>query len=303
MPGVSGYFRSKKAKTFLDFRHPVFSTAPFLNRIAALAWRTQLRESFSRFSFRKAGGRDQWGSHRQGGPENKVEKYPGNAGASVWERSFRWRGRPDTLGEFRKSDFRRDVGERLVAQEARRLGIQVSEDMVQQELRRISREIYGTQENFQARLREEGVSTEDLQNHFRNQLLYEAVKTAKSLPGSDPDMDFNTWLVQAKQKAEIAIYDSPDLTGDAPSGSCCRGGASSGGSGERFLPGGRPVDPRTESEAKTAALEDYQKANPAEKGVTAKVTDYGCHIQVDVQKDGKVVKSYTYRAGKVFEIS
>jgi hypothetical protein len=193
--------------------------------------------------------------------------------------------------------------ERLVAQEARRLKIQISDDMVQQELQKIGKEIYGTWENFQARLREDGVSKEDLQNHIRSLLLYKAVRAAKAPPGSNPDISFNAWLIQAKQKAELAIYYSGDGAGSSSvlGGGCCSPDGS-GSLGNQYRPGG-PVDPKTEGEAKKVALEAYQKANPADKRVTAKVTNYGCHIQVDIQKDGKIVKSYTYQGGKAFEIS
>ena len=71
----------------------------------------------------------------------------------------------------------------------------------------------------------------------------------------------------------------------------------------RHPQGGSSPDSQAENQAKKAALEAYQKSNPAENGVTAKVTDYGCHMQVDIQKDGKVVKSYSYQGGKAFEIS
>lgn len=66
---------------------------------------------------------------------------------------------------------------------------------------------------------------------------------------------------------------------------------------------GGQLDPQTQSEAKKAGLEAYQKTNPSEKEVIAKVTNYGCHIQVDIQKEGRIVKSYTYQGGKAFEIS
>lgn len=191
--------------------------------------------------------------------------------------------------------------ERLVAQESRRLKIQISGEMVEEELQKIGREIYGDWEKFQARLREEGVSKEDLQTHIRSLLLYKAVKAAKAPAGSNPDISFNAWLIQAKQKAELAIYYSGDSAGSSSAlGGCCSPGGS--GSFGPPRPGG-PLDPKPESEAKKVALEAYQKTNPAQKGVTAKVTDYGCHIQVDIQKEGRTVKSYSYQGGKAFEIS
>jgi len=194
--------------------------------------------------------------------------------------------------------------ERLVAQEARRLKMQISGEMVEEELQKIGREIYGDWEKFQARLREEGVSKEDLQNHIRSLLLYKAVKAAKAPAGSNPDISFNAWLIQAKQKAELVIYETGNRGSSASllGGSCCATGGPSGGSSAPSRAGVQ-LDPETESQAKKAAIETYQRVNPADKEVTAKVTDYGCHIQVDIQKEGKIVKSYSYQGGKAFEIS
>ena len=50
--------------------------------------------------------------------------------------------------------------ERLVAQEARKLKIEIRQDRVEEEVQRISKEMYGTWEKFQNRLREDGISPE-----------------------------------------------------------------------------------------------------------------------------------------------
>ena len=34
----------------------------------------------------------------------------------------------------------------------------------------------------------------------------------------------------------------------------------------------------------------------------ANMADHGCHLQMDIQKDGKIIKSYLYEKGKAFEI-
>jgi hypothetical protein len=52
---LSGHFRSQKTKKFLDLQYPLFSAAPFPDRIAALAWGYQLRQSVSRFNSGKTG--------------------------------------------------------------------------------------------------------------------------------------------------------------------------------------------------------------------------------------------------------
>jgi hypothetical protein len=207
-----------------------------------------------------------------------------------------------TLGNKVLNDM---LEEKLVRQEARKLKTQITDEQVKQKLDLITKEVFGTWENFQARLKEDGMTKEDLQKNIRYLLLLEAVKEAKSPEGGTPDISFGAWLIQARQKAEVTVYDSENLPGSAPSlaGGCCSLTGSSGGGcgGQSATP--RPIDPKIESEAQKAALEAFQKSNPADKNLAAKATDYGCHIQVDIQKEGRVVKSYSYQDGKVFDNS
>lgn len=195
------------------------------------------------------------------------------------------------------------LNERLVAQEAGKLKIVISDQQVEEELQKISKEIYGSREKFQARLREDGISEKELKTDIRNLLLYNAVKAAKTPAGADPQIAFNAWLAQVKRDAELISYQKENRGSSAfsPVGSCCQSGSSAGGCGPTRE--GGAVDPKMENEAQKAALEAYQKTNPAEKGVTARVTNYGCHIQVDIQKEGRIVKSYIYQGGRVFENS
>jgi hypothetical protein len=196
------------------------------------------------------------------------------------------------------------VEEKLVDQEARKLGIQVSERSIQQEVQRIAREIYGSQENFERWMGEMGIREEELQARVRSHLRGEAVKRAKALRGEDPEAAFDVWLAEARKGALIEVSDTRKRTGYgfAPAGGCCGSAASSRGCGVQGR-SGKKLDPQTGSDAQKLALEAYRKINPSEHGVTAQVTDYGCHIQVDIQKEGRVMKSYTYQDGKVFEDS
>jgi predicted nucleic acid-binding Zn ribbon protein len=194
--------------------------------------------------------------------------------------------------------------ERLVAQEARKLKVEIRQDQVEGEVQRISKEMYGDWEKFQDRLREEGISADDLRKHIHSLLLYNALREAKTPAGADPEVSFNAWMIQAKQKAELVVYETGNRGSAAffSGGSCCAPSEPSGGSSAPPGRGG-PLDSQTEKEAKKAALEAFQKGNQADQGVSAQVTNYGCHIQVDIQKEGKVVKSYSYQGGKAFEIS
>lgn len=210
------------------------------------------------------------------------------------------------LRELERDVLERMIGECLVAQEARRLNIAVGDDRVKEEIQEIGREIYGNWENFQTSLREDGISQEYLSAHVRNLLLLQEVKKAKVSVGEDPDDSFGAWLARDRRVAMVTFNENIGSLGISAQGrgSCCGsgGGGSGGGCGGQQATAG-PVDPKLKSEAAAAALEAYRKTSPAEKDVTARVTDFGCHIQVDIEKDGRAVRSYTYQNGTVIDNS
>lgn len=208
------------------------------------------------------------------------------------------------------------VEERLIAQEAKRLGILISNEQVVQELRRVTGEIYGSRENFQKKLTDDGLTEEGLKNHIRTNLAAQALMKAKfASPGTviNPEVSLAAWLEQSKKTAQVVVYNSaiPVAGTFSSSGGCCGvgGGSSSSGCGGKGSVGGcgtkgsgGPIDAQTEKKAKEAALAAYKKIDGNTQGLTMTVSDYGCHIQVDVAKDGKIVKSYSYLDGQVSEI-
>jgi len=210
------------------------------------------------------------------------------------------------LGRLERNVLEKMVEERLVAQEASRLKIRVDDDRVRQEIQKIGREIYGNWENFQTSLKEDGISPEYLMNHVRNLLLRQEVKKVKSPPEADPDTYFVAWLTQDRRSAKVTFNQTitPLQTFAQGQRSCCGSGGGGGaggcgGGGQQAAAG--PLDPQLKSEASTAALDAYRKTNPADKDVAAQVTDYGCHVQVDIEQGGRVVKSYAYQDGRVID--
>jgi hypothetical protein len=118
------------------------------------------------------------------------------------------------------------VGERLVAQEASRMKIRVGDDRVRQEIQKIGREIYGNWENFQASLKEDGISQEYLMNHVRSILLRQEVAKAKAPSERDPDVYVGAWLNEERRKAKVA-FDKTFSGIQASSqglGACCGSG-------------------------------------------------------------------------------
>jgi hypothetical protein len=131
------------------------------------------------------------------------------------------------LADLERDVLEKMVGERLVAQEAIRMKIRVGDDRVQQEMQKIGREIYGNWENFQASLKEDGISQEYLMNHVRNLLLRQEVAKAKAPPERDPDVCVGAWLNEERQKAKVTF----DKTFRGVQASSQRGGACCGSGG------------------------------------------------------------------------
>jgi DNA-directed RNA polymerase subunit RPC12/RpoP len=214
------------------------------------------------------------------------------------------------LADLERDILERMIAERLVAQEAQRLNIKVGDDRVKQKMQEIGREIYGNWENFQTSLKEDAISEEYLSAHVRNILLRQEVKKAKVPVGVDPDEFFGAWLAQYRQGAKVSFNKNIGLSqvSSQGQGSCCGSGVPTGGGGCGGRGGGGcgtkqagPLDPKLKSEASAAALDAYRKINPGEKDVAAQVTDYGCHVQVDIEKNGQVVRSYSYQGGNVID--
>ena len=140
-----------------------------------------------------------------------------------------------------------------------------------------------------------GASIEDLKEELRKGWIISEFLEKTVLKGNEQNGErvFAQWFTKAKAKAQIETYEKlePVLTAKA---SCCKSGCGGGGRA-------RPLDPKTEQEAKAKALEYYEKKTQ-KKGSIARVTDFGCHIQVDIIEDGKVVVSLTYKQGEVQEI-
>lgn len=214
------------------------------------------------------------------------------------------------LAELEQEVLEKMVAERLVAQEARRLNLTVSDALVEQEMQRIGSEVYGSWQQCRASLQADGISPEDLADQVRNLLLFREVGRAKAPAGEDDDRSASLWLVQARQDARITLSTAvaPRRGGLPGGGSCCstgygRSGSGCGGRGGGCSqgPSAGPVAEELKEKAGAAALAEYRKTEPAAQGVEARVTDFGCHLQVDLEQGGRVLKSYAYQDGRITE--
>lgn len=85
----------------------------------------------------------------------------------------------------------------------------------------------------------------------------------------------------------LSFFGSGLLAGAGSLGSCC--GSERAGAG-------------TSTALEQAALNAYRVGTGDQSVVQAKVIDYGCHVQADIYKDGRRVRSYVLRDGQWAEI-
>jgi D-Tyr-tRNAtyr deacylase len=183
--------------------------------------------------------------------------------------------------------------EKILLQEAKRAGYSSAPDEeIVKQVEAIKGKYGLTDDDLKQKM---GLSIEDLKEELRkgwaiSQFLEKAVLKGAQQNG---EVVFAQWFIKAKAKAKIETYEKlePVLTARA---SCCRSGCGGGGKAQ-------PLDPKVEKEAKAKGLEYWEKKTQ-KKGASATVTNFGCHIQVDIIEDGKVVISLTYKQGEVQEI-
>jgi len=188
------------------------------------------------------------------------------------------------------------VTEKLVLQEAKNAGYRLAPpEEIEKELETIKRKnglstadlekmIGGKIEDFKAELGKEWIIS---------QFVEKAVVKGNQQNG---DLIFGQWLAKAKAGAKIETYEKLEPVSTAKASCCSSGSGGCGGGGKA-----QSLDPRVEQEAKAKGVEYYEKKT-RKKGADAKVTNFGCHIQVDIIEDGKVILSLTYRQGEVQEI-
>jgi D-Tyr-tRNAtyr deacylase len=182
--------------------------------------------------------------------------------------------------------------EKVLLQEAKSADYaSAPEEEIQKELEAIQKKYGLTEADLQQKM---GESIEDLKEELRKGWIVSQFLEKSVLKGDQENgqLVFAQWFTKAKAKAKIETYEKLELVSTAKA-SCCKTGCGGGRA--------QPLDPKIEKEAKAKGLEYYEKKTQ-KMGANARVTDFGCHIQVDILEDGKVVLSLTYRQGEVQEI-
>jgi len=183
--------------------------------------------------------------------------------------------------------------EKILLQEARSAGYTSAPDNeIENGVEAIKKNFSLSDADLQKRT---GGSMEDLKAELKNDWIISQFVEKTILKGDQVNgrLLFSQWLTNAKAKAKIETYGKLEPVSTAKT-SCCRSGCGGGGRVQ-------PLDPKIDQEAKAKGLEYYEKKTQ-KKGANAKVTNFGCHIQVDIIEEGKVVVFLTYNQGEIQEI-
>jgi SurA N-terminal domain len=187
------------------------------------------------------------------------------------------------------------VTEKILLQEAKTAGYtSTPEEEIEQQVEAIKKKNGLSDDDI---VKMTGGTIEDLRAELRTGWVISQFVEKVVLKGNQANGNqiFDQWLTNVKAKAKIETYEKLEPVSTAKA-SCCGSGGGCGGGGRV-----QPLDLKVEKEAKAKALEYYEKKT-RKKGANAKVTNFGCHIQVDIIEDGKVVVSLTYNQGEVQEI-
>ncbi len=183
--------------------------------------------------------------------------------------------------------------EKILLQEAKGAGYgSAPEEEISKQVEAIKQKYGLSDEDLKQKM---GGSIEDLKEELRKGWMISQFLEKTVLKGDQQngELVIAQWLTKARTNAKIETYEKLQPVSTAKA-SCCTSGCGGGGRAQ-------PLDPKIEREAKAKGLEYYEKKTQ-KKGASARVTNFGCHVQVDIIEDGKVVVSLTYRQGEVQEI-
>lgn len=236
--------------------------------------------------------------------------YESNYGASFFEGP----SGAQKLGRLRYSALNDLIRERIALQEARRLGIVVSDEEAAaagQEMRKAAgmdtaafamhiHSLYGQEEAFL--------------DEVRKRITIERLLAASVTSGmTDPQASqaaVSRWFQELTSRASVRIA-LPEQISAAECGCCSPKGAAArtagtGGCGSGCGASGTaaPTGEKENREAKQEAIKAglaYWKKNRGTEEVTAQVKDFGCHMQVDILRSGQLMASLRYQNGQVTE--
>ncbi len=191
------------------------------------------------------------------------------------------------------------IAERIAVQEARKIGVVVPAKDIDLAVEQARRTMGMDVSAFQAYIGDRYGSAGAFAAMQERRLLVNKLVTEQVAAGiSDPQQiqaAAAAWFRKVSSKAAVRISLDEQWSGTEGCACCSRGG---GGSLEGA---GGGLDPVVAKSAADAGIRYWQAKN-GDDPVTARLTDFGCHIQVDIVKNKKIAASLRYQDGTISEL-
>ncbi len=219
-----------------------------------------------------------------------------------------------TEPRFRYQVLNTLITERLVLQEARKAGMTVPQQEITAAVAEAQKSAGLNENAFEHEVAARYVNLRNFEDQLARRLLINKFITNQVIPPNagprTAGMALNRWMQEISGRASVRVTLAEQWSG-AGCGGCNRaeaapaGRAASGGC-RMAKSGTSPALPMnatsvSAAEQASAAALTYWHAKHGEERVTATVTDFGCHLQVDIIKDNKKIGSLRYQNGIISE--
>jgi hypothetical protein len=211
------------------------------------------------------------------------------------------------------------IAERLFLQAAIKAKMSVSRDEVAAAVA-LARSASGPDEKaFEKEIRSQYGSASAFERALERDLLIKKFINGKVLTaGADPmaaRAAVGKWLQEASSKStiRIALAENGSTSGCGSKAGCGDGCTMTGGQQQKqpastgpccktSVPAAPSGQQKDRSKAAEAACLKYWHDKHGADTVTAKLTDYGCHMQVDIIKNNKNIATLRYQNGSITEL-
>jgi hypothetical protein len=184
------------------------------------------------------------------------------------------------------------IAERLALQEARKAGIEVSKDELAVAAAQAQAASGLDSGAFNKEMKSLHGSMRGFENTLERRILISRLIAERVVPpGADPGTAgraADQWMRHLSEKAAVRIALAEQWSGGGCS--CCN-------------KEGGPAQPVSDkAKAATDACLQYWRAKHGPEAVSARLTDFGCHMQVDIVKNEKIIGSLRYQGGTITEL-
>ncbi len=195
------------------------------------------------------------------------------------------------------------IRERIMLQEADKAAISVTNDDVSAAVDRIRKDFRMDDKKFAAFIEQRYGGMDAFENALRKRLIIEQLVLRKIAPGLKSPESVQAavakWLHDASTRANVRIALSQQWSGDG-CGCCNRNAGQAPKAGAKKADSGA-VSAEKKAAASQAGLE-YWRKKYGDEDVNVDATDFGCHVQIDIIKNSRIVKSLSYQNGKISEM-